>query len=716
MMSPSLLFMLIFPRKQALGRLSAIVFGVALGTAMIVLLAGAFSGLNIRDERSSWVKPAGTAVQSADIAAGQSALLSEVQDRFEGQAISRIDVFAPPGIASTLPAVAVWPRQGQYYASKAMADLINSRPRDMLGDRYGEFLGLIGDEFLKGPDALVAVVGQPLERMLPRAGLIDAQTASGRTDTDIAGFQIVIAIGAIGMLFPVLLFVSISTRLGAAARQEMFSTLRLVGASPKQLGIIAATEMMLLGLMGTALGLFLAALVRPLAARFSLGGSTFYPADLDIGLPTSLLIAAAIILSSTVVSIFEMWRSRIGPLGSSRSIAEKTVTWRRIVPLILGLTLIANLGPDRLGGLVPESVGQLLLLAGFALAALGIVVIGPWLTSVAGRMVSHYTESASGLIVANRIAQAPVATFRAVSGLIIAVFMVTIFVSASSGVTSRFALSDTPDRLPLDALLVTVVPDSPVPTTLAGATRIITGYGTADNSSDRYVVFAADDLDALGVSPQLQQSAYYGVDLVRLVAASDTSELQVTPVTPDMDELAPRVLIARADQMPGAMERARTALQQATLWTIAPLNRAEGNLLGINRILGELSFLAYVGAAITIIVAGLSLAVSSVGTIMDRKRAFGLLRLTGAPAEFLRLIVFLEALIPLAGATALAIASGYLAGYLIMSSISDTITIGNPNVFYILFIAAGVIISASITKISSTFLTSSMEKDVMRFE
>jgi hypothetical protein len=58
--------------------------------------------------------------------------------------------------------------------------------------------------------------------------------------------------------------------------------------------------------------------------------------------------------------------------------------------------------------------------------------------------------------------------------------------------------------------------------------------------------------------------------------------------------------------------------------------------------------------ALILIVAGCSLAVSVAGSLLDRKRPFTLLRLSGTPLKTLTRVVLLESIVPLVGATVVA--------------------------------------------------------------
>jgi hypothetical protein len=67
----------------------------------------------------------------------------------------------------------------------------------------------------------------------------------------------------------------------------------------------------------------------------------------------------------------------------------------------------------------------------------------------------------------------------------------------------------------------------------------------------------------------------------------------------------------------------------------------------------------YAAVALTLIVAGCSLAVSAGGGLVDRKRPFTLLRVSGTPVSVLSRVVLFEAAVPLVAATVVAAAIAY---------------------------------------------------------
>ena len=102
----------------------------------------------------------------------------------------------------------------------------------------------------------------------------------------------------------------------------------------------------------------------------------------------------------------------------------------------------------------------------------------------------------------------------------------------------------------------------------------------------------------------------------------------------------------------------------------------------------------------SLIIAGCSLAVGVTAGIIDRKRPFSLLRLTGVPVGMLRRIVALEAALPLLAAAVLSAAAGLLGAELFLRS-QLSVSLRWPGLPYFIVVLAGII--ASLGLIVATF-------------
>ena len=97
-----------------------------------------------------------------------------------------------------------------------------------------------------------------------------------------------------------------------------------------------------------------------------------------------------------------------------------------MLPLLAGL---AELGFWTLHGHPASISGQIqAFVSSFALILVGLFIAGPWLTMAAARAMARWTSRPGTLIAARRIADDPKAAFRAVSGLVLALFITTVAV------------------------------------------------------------------------------------------------------------------------------------------------------------------------------------------------------------------------------------------------------------------------------------------------
>jgi hypothetical protein len=147
-----------------------------------------------------------------------------------------------------------------------------------------------------------------------------------------------------------------------------------------------------------------------------------------------------------------------------------------------------------------------------------------------------------------------------------------------------------------------------------------------------------------------------------------------TPATERLSGLEVSALLVKTNN-PDTLERVRTSLTdfEAASTETAPAGRSKGGgalsewQMGTiePETFGEVAqirnnddkniervVLAIV--ALILIVAGCSLAVSVAGSLLDRKRPFTLLRLSGTPLKTLTRVVLLESIVPLVGATVVA--------------------------------------------------------------
>jgi hypothetical protein len=623
------------------------------------------------------------------------------EDNYAGDTIERLDVATLAPGAPALPGLAHMPAAGQYYASPALARLLAGAPRDQLGARFpGTLAGSIGEAALRSPDELVIVIGRPAAELqaLPRSVRIGAIETAPRGLGTSQFYQFGFALGAVALLVPMMVLIGNATRIAAARREERYAAMRLVGATRRQISLFASMEAVAGAVAGAALGIGFYALLRPGLSRIPLLGYRFFPDTLD---PTGWGIGAALIIvpvAAALACLASLRRVRISPLGVTRRVTPSPPRAWRIIPLLLGLGLFCvplATDPASQRHSPGPAVGSLILVM------LGLMVAGPWLSMMSARLLARFSRGGSGLLAARRLADNPQAAFRAVSGLVLAVMVGT---ALASIVPAAVASETTPQNGALDNVLrvgfdngsrlkqragdpqVGLVPADARPVLDAVAavagTELIPLYhpSAADDAlpvagearGGETVISCADlaRLPAFGACPPGAATVLLGTGVLYTdnVAALDNELPFVTRTSPvthdDPTRLIVSDLLVRTDG-PATLERVRTVLSpyagiidpQESPMTFGEVGRVRA------RLYDEIQRVVIIVAAVTMLIAGSGLAVAVAGGLVERKRPFTLLRVSGTNTGVLYRTVLLETVLPLLVATAVAAGVGLTLAY-----------------------------------------------------
>ncbi len=764
--------------REAVIRLLVTAAAVSVGVAILLGVLAEFHAFQVTTNRPSWESTRATQAAGGrlDTPAPGTELWHYSDDIVAGRTIERLDVAALGANAQVPPGVPRLPASGQYYASPALAALLRGTPRDELGDRFpGTLVGTIGQAALSGPDELVAFVGYRPDQLaaVPTAFRVTAiQTAPARQVWS-PFFAKAFLVAAIAFVFPILILVGTATRLAAARREERYAALRLVGATPGQVSVVASVDAAVVAMLGTLLGVAIFLAVRPALTRAALTNTRYFP---DLVTPTALgygCLLVGVPVAAATAAVLSLRRVRISPLGVSRRATPPPPGAWRLVPLLAGIALLAA----GLALTTSDSIGAPAY-PGLIVVLIGLVVAGPWLTVQAGRLAGRVGRGAPALLAARRLADNPKAAFRTVSGLVLAVFLGTAVAglmpaaNATMATPQSTALSDVllagfaaspicgnevnctgaapgavaepgaPDDQPVPpagfdglpagagaALLArlrafagsTVVPIYSLPVEFP---RKITPADTGSRNNGLLSCAALRQLDALGQCPPGAQaiavdtSGLYSDNPFFSTRPIAAPGLGNGPVLDDVAGLALQSVLVRVDS-PATLERVRTLLGRYTrLSSSGTAPRTFGEAVAVRAGVGTtVQRLVFLAVVLTLLVAGCSIAVAVGGGLVERKRPFGLLRLTGTPTGTLRRVVLLEAVLPLAAATLLAAATGYAIALAIVARMAPK---GTPlptlgHVYY-LTIGAGLAVSLAVILTTLPLLSRITEPSAVRFE
>jgi FtsX-like permease family protein len=745
--------------REAITRLLVLAVAVGLGVGLLLTAVAATNAALTWNNRHGWFWTGTASVPSVPAAPGVAPLWWQPSaDIFDGRPISRFDVAATGASSPVPPGIPRDPGPGQYYASPALAALLRSTPADQLAGRYpGRLAGVIGDTGLPSPSSLVIIIGHTPAQLahtpdsVPVTSIAMAVPGNQGSQANPKGLNYVppdpgggqsavdllLSVVALALLAPVLIFIATATRLSAARREQRFAAMRLVGATRRQVSLLAAIESTVAGVAGVAAGFGIFFLLRFPVAGIPFIGQPFFPAELSLSTPDILAVAIGVPVAAAVAARLALRRVRISPLGVARRATPPPPRAWRILPLLAGF---AELGFFTVHGKPTSPSGPALaFVPGFALIIVGLALAGPWLTMATARIMARRTSRPGTLIAARRLADDPSAAFRAVSGMVLALFITTV---AVVGITTWNAQQHNVRVSAAEANVLAdqlagqqaspgpAAPAAPLAAELSGIDGVqgvvvvradprltipaaFHNLGANPGSTGPVpagVVSCAQlaTVPALGRCPAGATAAafpangfagpLYGVDATGItwpaanVAATRLDSLAVDAVNVMTNGTVP------------AVEQARTVLENAHAYTVYLAD-------GVPSTVGELiaqsnptnsgyQQLANTVILVSLPIAGCTLAAGIAAGLADRKRPFSLLRLTGARLATLRHVVALESAVPLLAVAAVAVGTGFGAAAM-YTSLEMQHPMVAPGAAYYLLTAGGILAALGI--IAATF-------------
>jgi hypothetical protein len=577
------------------------IIGSAVAAMLLVLIVGAWSGVDSRAERAQWRSP-----QAADTTTA-AALQRTTTSAYHGEELVLIDLAAtsnkpqprPPGMNA-------FPEPGQTYLSPALAELVKKNPKD-LGQRFPRATGLLEKPALLHPDELVAVHGRDKHAAAMTAPRwqdqrrpdaysgpvpIDSFTGVAIPDGQGAQYKSLASVAAVLLLIPLGVLAGAAARLGLARREQRFAALRLAGASPWQVLQMAAVEAAVMAAAGTVVGTGAGLLLVPLAANVPVGGGRWFPSDLVPTLPVLLATAAAVIGIAVASSAVTLRRVVSNPLGVA---ARHTPRRMSAIRVLIFTALIA--GFVQYSKSANASTTALVLVFGAVFAAL--TVIGPWVIGVLGQVVVHRSRTSAALLAGRRMLDDPRGAWRVVGSVAMTGFVAGTLVLFPAGKT---------DLVWGHADQINVA----VP---AGSAGTVTTTLRAELARDhiKATVSAGEDRGAL---------------LFLRIEEFEAAFLTVTVSDPNAD-----------------LEAARSAVARVAPGSVAATGK--DIVLGEDQFITDFRTASVLVLALSFLVATTSAGITAAASVLDRRRTYRQLVLIGVPLSVLDRARSLETQIPL---------------------------------------------------------------------
>jgi hypothetical protein len=734
--------------REAAVRLLLTAVGVALAVVLLLFGTVAYPALRAHDERRAWTLTSADNERPAQDEATTDPLLWRViEARYDGRGLLRVDVAAEGPDAPVPPGLDRLPAPGEVAASPALAELIDEVGAARLGDRFpGRIVATLGPEALVAPDDLVAVVGRgPDElRAEPEVATVRSIEAAPTSRTLTTTMRLVVVVGVIGLLVPIAVFVTTATRLAAARREQRLAALRLAGATTRQVAGVAAVEAGLAAVAGVVAGVVAFTALRPRLARIPLDGAAFFPDDLRLRAGGTLAVVLGVPVLAVGAALASLARTHISPLGVARRATPARPSARGLLLVAVGLALLV--GASTWARSSDAEVAETYAIGGgFLLLLLGVVLSGPWLVAGVAGGVARFGRGVPALLAGRRLQDDPGAGFRAISGVVLAVFVGSVFsgmaasmladgATRSSGLGDDVVLAATPappyvppapdaDRARADdtgpapqravvAERATVADADALVDRVAavdGVERVATGHALVDPEVEDEllaggaevlapVLIRCDDAAALGFD------GCSGTTAVN-VARHGLSPTGVTVAVPPAELAELPVVAVAATLAPGAsVEEVRTALEAAIPGGRA-VTRADVDAESLEQF-RTLQRVSDLGLAVTLVIAGCSLAVAAAGAVVERRRPFTLLRLAGTRLSELRRVVLTESAAPLVVvATATAALGLAVSALLVASSSEGSRPFALPGAGYWFSLVGGLVVALLVVASTLPLLT-----------
>jgi hypothetical protein len=684
--------------RESLARMGLMAAGVAAGVVLLLFSVTAMPALQSRIDRLAWHR---TDAASPPTAA-DPALWLPVTDWYAGRQVVRVQVAALGPRPPVPPGLERLPGPGEVAVSPALARLIATAPADQLGDRFpGRITGTVGEPGLISPAELVAVIGRaPADlRAVPGAYEIRGIEQPGDPIDLRAFLRAAVVLLAVLLVGPVLVFVSMVTRIGAARREQRFAAIRLAGATRWQTGLLAATETALAAAAGALLGWAGYLALRPLAAsRITVDGTPFFLTDLTAPAAHIGLVLVAVPLLTMATTLVALHRVQITPLGTGRRVRRRPPRSLRLAPLAGGI-LTLSAGTRLADDTAPEgspTAGTLTIVGALSILA-GVVLAGPWVCLLISRGLARLSRHATTLIAARRIAADPYTTFRAVGGVALAAFTATVFGAAPSGTPAP----DSPAVLKPDVVAIQARGASDAalaPLVAAGA--VVARWGSAG----QLIAPCADLARISELTCPIRVDPEQGPPLgfFHPTAFADPR--------PGDEKLPIHSLYVPTDGSSAAQERIRTlvaAVAPSALsrtdadWAYSDETQLDGVATGMR-----------LAMVFVLLVAACSLTVAMVAGLMERRRPFALLRASGVRLADLRRIALLETAVPLLLTAAAGMAAALITGY----ASTPPANWHPPNPAFFAQAAAAVLIALAICTLTLPLMNAATHHTNIRYE
>ncbi|MFC9925655.1 FtsX-like permease family protein [Streptomyces sp. NPDC127190] len=729
--------------------------GVGLGVALLLLTTAIPNALAVRDQRGQARQDHTYGPYRPK--ASDTLVISDADSSFRGSDL-RGRLVQPEGPRAPLPpGLTRYPAPGEMIVSPALRDLLGSADGRLLRERLPyRIVGTIAEPGLIGSHDLAYYAGaKNLDRQLDgwRTARIthfgpEEQTQSDPTDPVLL---LLVLVAFVVLLTPVAVFIATAVRFGGERRDRRLAALRLVGADGRMTRRIAAGEALAGSLVGLVFGTAFFLLGRQVAGSVEIVGISVFPSYLNPSPALAALVALAVPAAAVLVTLFALRGVVIEPLGVVRTArpARRRLWWRLLLPLA-GLACLAPLIGDIRGN---GDFNRYLVVAGILLLLLGVTALLPWAVEAAVARLGR--GGVAWQLAVRRLQLNSGSAARMVNGIAVAVAGAIALQMLFAGIQDDFTKStgrDT-DQAQMQVNLSRGVPFLPATARFArtegvrkatalGSTELGDGTWSSEQGPQHTVGLTVGTCTALRTVaelPSCRDGDVFAVtggdrdaDVAKLARPGRTLHLNPgsgRPHLPDTTWTVPAGLkkgralkgpdgLAESEVLvtPGAMSArmSRTLVGAVylkldekrpdvheyvrnTAARIDPL--ADAMVLAATERSAQFSSIrtgTFAGAVCVLALIGVSLLVSQLEQLRERRKLLSSLAAFGTRKRTLGMSVLWQTAIPIALGLLLAAAAGLTLGAVLLRMVGATVSVDWPGVLSMTGAGAGVILTVTL--------------------
>ncbi|MEU9476184.1 FtsX-like permease family protein [Streptomyces sp. NPDC048191] len=354
--------------------------GVGLGVALLLLTTALPTALAVRDQRNDARMDYTYGPKRTK--AANTLVISDVDTTYHGMDV-RGRLVEPEGPRAPLaPGLTKYPAPGEMVVSPALKELLGSGDGTLLRERLPyRITGTIAEPGLVGSRELAYYAGaQNLASRMDgwrtaRITHFGNPQASPSKKADPVLILLVLVVFTV-LLMPVTVFIATAVRFGGERRDRRLAALRLVGSDSRMTRRIAAGEALAGSLVGLVFGTVFFLLGRQSAASVEIVGISVFPSYLNPSPALAALVALAVPAAAVLVTLFALRGVVIEPLGVVRTArpARRRLWWRLLLPLGGLACLAPMIGQGRNNG----NFNEYLVIGGVLLLLFGVTALLPW--------------------------------------------------------------------------------------------------------------------------------------------------------------------------------------------------------------------------------------------------------------------------------------------------------------------------------------------------